>query len=598
MRNKSKKLLAAASLALSVSLCFAACSGGSGTERIEDTRDITEEQYTTYSLSPIDGEKEGKYVGMFYFLWCGAHSLNKYDINYLLENDPEALWASTDTDSVRGAYHYWGEPLYGYYHQSDPWVVSRHVEMFVNAGIDFLGLDVTNAVTYDAQVQVLLDTLLEYYEQGFDVPQVMFLTRSNDIETAVYLYETWYANEETDENGVKICDKYAPLWFAPNGKPMISCSLYGWESDDLSDEENAYRNTVKEYFDVKYNQWPDESSNPNGFAWMEFTYPQPVHETSRMISVSVAQHTSTKMSNQSVGNRGRSYNYSTVTNEDDRVNEGLNYQSQWDTALDTADETDIVFVTGWNEWQAIKFNDSLGNVYFVDTFNTNYSRDIEPMKDGYGDNYYMQTVQNLREYKSTGSSSYAVESKTIDIDGDLSQWDDVRYTYRDFEGDTMDRDFQGSIAGYRYTDTSGRNDIVTTKVVTDDEYAYFNVQTAENIEEYTSGTNWMNILISVNGEGFAGYDYLINAQPNGNTTTVSHFTGNGFGYTNTASADLRVNGNVMLVRVRLADIGLSKNNVCFSFKVCDNVTNQDDIMDYYVSGDCAPLGRLNYTYGY
>ena len=108
----------------------------------------------------------------------------------------------------------------------------------------------------------------------------------------------------------------------------------------------------------------------------------------------------------------------------------------------------------------------------------------------------------------------------------------------------------------------------------------------------------MNILISVDGEGFAGYDYLINAQPNGNTTSVSRFTGNGFEYTNTASADLRVNGNGMLVRVRLSDIGLSGNNVQFSFKVCDNVTSQGDIMDYYVSGDCAPLGRLNYTYGY
>ena len=608
MSGKKSKLLALASLAISASLCLASCTGSAGGGRIEDTRDITEEQYTTYSLSgtdalgrtvsPIDGEKEGKYVGMFYFLWCGAHSLNKYDINYLLENDPDALWASTDPDSLQGTYHYWGEPLYGYYHQLDPWVVSRHVEMFVNSGIDFLGLDVTNAVTYDAQVQVLLDTLLKYYEQGFDVPQVMFLTRSSDIATAVKLYEKWYANEETDENGVKICDKYAPLWFAPNGKPMISCSVYGWESDDLTDEENAYRNTVKQYFDIKYNQWPDEAYNPNGFAWMEFTCPQPVHENSRMISVSVAQHTSSKMSNQSVGNRGRSYNYSTVTNEDDRVNEGLNYQAQWNTALEAADETDIVFVTGWNEWQAIKFNDSQGNVYFVDTFNTNYSRDIEPMKDGYGDNYYMQTVQNVREYKSTGSSSYVVESKTIDIDGSLSQWDDVRYTYRDFEGDTMDRDFQGSIAGYHYTDTSGRNDIVTTKVVTDGEYAYFYVQTAENIEEYTSGTNWMNILISVDGEGFAGYDYLINARPNGNTTTVSRFTGSGFEYTNTASADLRVNGNVMLVRVSLSDIGLSGNNVQFSFKVCDNVTSQGDIMDYYVSGDCAPLGRLNYTYGY
>ena len=33
-------------------------------------------------------------------------------------------------------------------------------------------------------------------------------------------------------------------------------------------------------------------------------------------------------------------------------------------------------------------------------------------------------------------------------------------------------------------------------------------------------------------------------------------------------------------------------------KVADNVTHGDDIMDYYVSGDSAPIGRLSYEYGY
>ena len=32
------------------------------------------------------------------------------------------------------------------------------------------------------------------------------------------------------------------------------------------------------------------------------------------------------------------------------------------------------------------------------------------------------------------------------------------------------------------------------------------------------------------------------------------------------------------------------------FKVADHVTHPDDIMDYYVSGDVAPLGRLGYGY--
>lgn len=582
-------------------LVTAGCDNNSGAERINDTRDWSLPSTTALTLSgtdalgrrvlPSDGNKEEKYVGMFYFLWCGAHALNKRDINDLLENAPDELWSLNSSESVMGVYHYWGEPLYGYYHQLDEWVVTRHVEMFVNAGIDFLGMDVTNGVTYDKQMELLLNTLLKFEKQGFKVPQIMFLTKSNDINTAVTLYDRWYTNKE-----------YSSLWFAPNGKPMISCALYGWENEELSPEVNEKRRLVNEYFDIKYNQWPDEKVvNPNGFAWMEFLNPQPLHKNSKMISVSVAQHTSSKMSNQSSGNRGRSYNYATMKNEDSRYAEGLNYQSQWNNALKT-DGADIVFVTGWNEWQAIKFADASKQVYFVDAFNTNYSRDIEPMKGGYGDNYYMQTVVNMRDYKSTGSSRTALKQHTIDLDGDTSQWNNVKYVYHDFKGDAIERNCVSSInSKLVYTDNSNRNDIVTVKVATDREYAYFYVETAEDIKPYSGGTNWMNILISSGGydkNGFEGYGYLINAAPDGDKTSVSRFTGEGFAYENTAFADLRVNGKIMQVKVKLSDIGLNSSDPYFGFKVCDNVTEQGQISDYYVSGDCAPLGRLNYTYGY
>ena len=38
-------------------------------------------------------------------------------------------------------------------------------------------------------------------------------------------------------------------------------------------------------------------------------------------------------------------------------------------------------------------------------------------------------------------------------------------------------------------------------------------------------------------------------------------------------------------------------NLAIEFKVSDNVTNYDDIMDYYVTGDSAPIGRLSFSYG-
>ena len=62
----------------------------------------------------------------------------------------------------------------------------------------------------------------------------------------------------------------------------------------------------------------------------------------------------------------------------------------------------FVFVTGWNEWVAQRFSSFAGYTaptIFVDLFSQEFSRDIEPMKGGYGDNYYFQLVNYIRKYK-------------------------------------------------------------------------------------------------------------------------------------------------------------------------------------------------------
>ena len=52
----------------------------------------------------------------------------------------------------------------------------------------------------------------------------------------------------------------------------------------------------------------------------------------------------------------------------------------------------------------------------------------------------------------------------------------------------------------------------------------------------------------------------------------------------------------MIVKVPINDLGLSSENLRLSFKVSDHVLDQFDIMDYYISGDSAPIGRLSYKY--
>ena len=54
----------------------------------------------------------------------------------------------------------------------------------------------------------------------------------------------------------------------------------------------------------------------------------------------------------------------------------------------------------------------------------------------------------------------------------------------------------------------------------------------------------------------------------------------------------------MLCAVPLSALGLTSDSCYIQFKVTDNVQNPGDIMDYYVTGDSAPIGRLSYAYGY
>ena len=110
----------------------------------------------------------------------------------------------------------------------------------------------------------------------------------------------------------------------------------------------------------------------------------------------------------------------------------------------------------------------------------------------------------------------------------------------------------------------------------------------------------MNIWLKTNNgsENYNGYNYVINRAVDGNKTTVQKASGGEL--TDCAVGDLYLNGNVMVVRVALSDLDLSATNYDIEFKVTDNVKEADifNYLDYYRTGDCAPIGRLNYKYGY
>lgn len=521
------------------------------------------------------GDELDRDVGLFYFLWLGAHGNKVYDVSELLENNPDDVLDPNSAISPKNAYHFWGEPLYGYYRSDDPWVLTRHVELFTAAGVDYLLFDVTNGPTYDNVVRALIKILDKYQKQGFDVPKIGFLTNAATRNVVQSVYNNYYtAGSEY---------YYPELWYSPLGKPMI-CS-----NTMFFDESKPADKVLIDFFDIRNTQWPNNIyQDEEGFPWMSWTYPQMNYNGT--MSVSVAQHVGSKMS-LTDSNWGRGYSQTDFKNKTERVNEGSNFQSQWSTVYknnaDKKDSVNNVFVTGWNEWIAIKKYE-MDEVFFVDLYNEEYSRDLEMMKGGYGDNYYMQLVKNLQEFK------YEPLTKKNPIKVTVSGIDDEKWNsitpYNDFNGDAMERDFAGYDPSTRYTDKSNRNDIVSVKVTGDSEKLYFLIENALDIPEKSAlDKNWMNIWLRTN-ESKTGYNFVINREAN-----KIHKIENNV-YTDVGNAQVTVRGKQMFVSVNKSLINLKDNQV-LNFKVSDNVDGSDP-MNFYQYGDSAPIGRLDYTYGY
>jgi len=469
-KNKLKRTLAL-SLGLAATMALPCCDASTATPESSEASLSSEETnispYDAYTgnYSAINGTYGGtddlgrmlsndvtagetradRYVGIFYFLWQGEHGTGgPYDNTKIVKENPDAIsseaaWIEAGGGGV-GEHHFWGEPLFGYYTSSDTWVMRKHCQMLTDADVDFICFDTTNAFTYTERVKQLISVWYEYLEQGYDVPKLVFYTNSASGKTMNTIYKDIYQNEELK----KAYPRLEELWFNWDGKPLI----IGNANDGELEEE------VKGYFRIKANQWPNATRKADGFPWMEFSRllkksaVYGLDGRKEVVNVSIAQHNATVRFSSTAwygGNdRTRSYKDKTNANGEDAYLYGYNFSSQWDFAI--KQDPEMVFVTGWNEWVAQRQPSLAGEpIVFVDCADYNTSRDAEPMRGYFGDNYYMQLIDYVRQYKGTKSRVDVGGDVSIDIKGSFEQWNSSAITarYNDYKNDTADRDALG-----------------------------------------------------------------------------------------------------------------------------------------------------------
>jgi hypothetical protein len=615
----------------------------------------------SYSVVGPVKQTQRRVVGIFYITWHSdsQHSLKRpyaADVSRVLAGDPNARLDAKHPLWTEGSYH-WGEPEAGYFLSKDEYVIRKDMSMLADAGVDVLVMDVTNAVRYWDEWEVIFAVMQKMKTEGNRVPQFCFWAFNGPVITVVQdLYDKIYK--------VK---KHQDLWFSWDGKPLL---LYnGTPSSDANgkgvpnpnphydaaartdskhphygDPDYAeefyqdYTKEVKNFFTLRtmwwgYREWAGKRFVGTEDNWsfgldlgdkrVAAMSPDELvsthHGKKEEAAVTPGQHPSSLVGKSWTREGGEpalnQYDLPEPTyvpwlgrTVEHPENYGIYFQQRWDEAIRS--DPQFLYINDWNEWTAgkypptgkstTKFMRRDSTYFFVDQYNAEFNRCLQPMKDGYTDNYYMQMAENIRRYKGIRPIPEVVGLHRIKIDGSFTDWAGVKVEYRDTVGDTFHRDYDG-YGGLHYKNDTGRNDLITSKVAVDRDRVYFYAETKETISPHT-GTNWMLLLIDADQDpktGWYGYDYLINQRVvDHQTTTIRRYAPDiaGGPWVEGGRINYRYAGKALELAVPRKLLGLKGDAFSFDFHWSDNLTDLKDPISLCTSGDSAPNRRFNYRY--
>ena len=331
---------------------------------------------TTIKAVPDEGVNPGldmtdktDLVSICYSVWfdgiLGTGTEPVTDFN----NITEVLAGKRDWGSVH-AFHYWAKPAQGYYRSTDIEAAKNNLILLGEADVDFIILDYTNAndgyISNTAMGKTWmfdpLDTLcratLELRAQGYRTPYIVAWCGQSDGPMIKALYDRYY----TENNPYADCFVY---W---EGKPFMiyTQSTDAFPCPDLFTVRHMWGLTTEKC-------WRFLNIKNRGTAYEK-------DGVAEQISVAVASQ-ETYMSMPTAHGR----------------NGGKFFYDQWKEAFRVHPK--VVTITWWNEWTAQRFIVD-GQTAFVDNYNQEYSRDIEPMEGGHGDQYYQWMKQYIAAYKA------------------------------------------------------------------------------------------------------------------------------------------------------------------------------------------------------
>jgi len=642
----------------------AAGEGGSYRDLYSDTwvgTDALGRSMPTYSeVGPVKKDHR-RVVGIFYITWHsdGQHNLKSpytADVSKILAEDPSARLDAKHPLWAYGSYH-WGEPEMGYFLSRDEYVIRHDMSMLSDAGVDVLIMDVTNAVRYWDEWDTIFKVMEKMKAEGNKVPKFCFWAFNGPVITVVQdLYEKIYEEQKYKDLWFYWDGKPLLLY---NGMPEVDANGGGvknpnphYDSTALTDKQNPHYNdpaytqkfytdyspAVKKFFTLRtmwwgYYQWGGKRFIGTEDNW-SFGYDMGNEHVKALLpdqllsthkgqkeeaAVTPAQHPSSLIGKSWTREKGEP-----ELNDQDLPDSayvpwlgktvahpqgyGIYFQQRWDEAIKA--DPQFLYLNDWNEWTAGKYQPAEGKTFdfmrrkspyfFVDQYDAEFNRTIQPMKGGYTDNYYMQMAENIRRYKGVRPIPVNHGLSSMQADGSFGDWQKIKVEYRDAKGDVFHRDYNG-YGGLHYENASGRNDIVTCKVAVDRDNVYFYAETDQALTASTD-SNWMLLLIDADHNpktGWYGYDYLINKRiKDGTTTTLMRYDATKTDDPWVEASDLHYAyaGNKLEIAVPRRLLGLKGNAFSFDFHWCDNPADLKDPISLCINGDSAPDRRFNYRF--
>ena len=610
------------------------------------------------AVGPVKHDQR-RVVGIFYITWHSDNLANlkppySADVTKVLAEDPSARLDAKHPLWKEGSYH-WGEPEAGYFLSKDEYVIRKDMSMLADAGVDVLIMDVTNAVRYWSEWDAVFSVMQKMKAEGNKVPEFCFWAFNGPVITVVQdLYDRIYKENKYKDLWFHWDDKPLMLY---NGDPSVDANGNGvknpnphYDSTALTNRNNPrygnpdytekfykdYTKEVKKYFTLRtmwwgYYEWAGRRFVGTEDNWsfgydlgnnkVKAMHPDSLVSThngkKEEAAVTPAQHPSSLVGKSWSREKGEpplnQYDLAeptyvpwlkkTVSNPEGY---GIYFQERWEEALKS--DPQFLYINDWNEWTAGKYQPADGKTFdfmrrkspyfFVDQYNAEFNRAIQPMKGGYTDNYYMQMAQNIRRYKGVRAIPELKGLSKMKVDGNFDDWKKISVEYRDTKGDVFHRDHKG-YGGLHYSNNSGRNDIVTCKVAVDKNNVFFYAETDQPLTP-SIGNNWMLLLIDADqnpATGWHGYDFLINKKiKDDKTTTLMRYDANTAGdhWTEMAQLTYRYNGHALELSVPRRILGLKGDGFTFDYHWADNPEDLETPISLSINGDSAPNRRFNY----